>query len=532
MTVTMHSLSGIILAVAGFLGLYVLMKSRTSKALPLPPGPKGLPMIGSVGSDLPPRGGKDWEHWWKHKELYGPISSVTTAGYTLIILNDTKVALELLEKRSARYSSRPRMVMARELAGAGLFMTLRNDPITVRAQRKRVHLQLCSELALSSLYPQMDLEVRRFLLRTLRKPEGLMGHIQTTIGGIILKITYGYTTEPHGRDPLLDLVAKTAVGFGKVNQPAAWLVDSIPALKYLPTWFPGAEFKKEAREYRAHFNTLANWPFAFVQHQMNAGKFEPSFVSTQIQQAGPHLSLEEEWEIKSSAAAVYQAGYDTTVSTIKLFFLTMALFPRAQRKAQEEIDRVVGTRLPTPDDQANLPYVNALINEVLRWDPVVQIGIMHAATEDDIYEGYLIPKGAPVVPNIWAFTHDPDVYSTPLLFRPERFLESDGHPPERDPHTLAFGFGRRVCPGRSLADLNNFLVIARSLAVFRIQKTVQDGKEIEPIVDYQPGIVSHLSPFEVSIQPRSAEHAALIRSIEAEDLVSQGDSAVLEKLKG
>ncbi|PIG80191.1 D-alanine--D-alanine ligase [Aspergillus arachidicola] len=257
---------------------------------------------------------------------------------------------------------------------------------------------------------------------------------------------------------------------------------------------------------------------------MEEGNYEPSFVSRLIEQRGSLLSLEEEVKIKHAAAAVYQAGYDTTASTITSFFLAMALFPAAQHKAQEEIDRVVGARLPTPEDRVKLPYVNALINEVLRWNPVVQIGIMHAATEDDIYEGYLIPKGAPIVPNIWAIAHDPDVYSDPMSFRPERFLASDGHTPERDPHTLVFGFGRRICPGRPLADFNNFLTIARSLAVFQVQKATKDGKEIDPIVDYQEGIVGHLSPFEVSIQPRGAEHEALIRSIEIEDFISRGFS--------
>jgi hypothetical protein len=117
-----------------------------------------------------------------------------------------------------------------------------------------------------------------------------------------------------------------------------------------------------------------------------------------------------------------------------------------------------------------------------------------------------------------------------MSFSPERFLDSDGHIPERDPHTLAFGFGRRICPGRVLADLNNFLMISQSLAVFRIGKAVKDGKEIDPIVDYQPGIVGHLSAFEISIQPRTAEYGALIHSVATEHPLSHGDSAVLENI--
>jgi len=80
----------------------------------------------------------------------------------------------------------------------------------------------------------------------------------------------------------------------------------------------------------------------------------------------------------------------------------MTLYPEVQRKAQEEIDGVVGTdRLPSFQDRQNLPYVDAIVKEVLRWHPVAPMGIPHMTTEDDVYEGYLIPKGALLLPNIW-----------------------------------------------------------------------------------------------------------------------------------
>ena len=80
----------------------------------------------------------------------------------------------------------------------------------------------------------------------------------------------------------------------------------------------------------------------------------------------------------------------------------MMVFPDIQRKAQEEIDRVIGQdRLPTFKDRNNLPYIEATVKEVLRWHPVAPMGLPHTSTEDDICEGYLIPKGAMLLPNIW-----------------------------------------------------------------------------------------------------------------------------------
>lgn len=80
----------------------------------------------------------------------------------------------------------------------------------------------------------------------------------------------------------------------------------------------------------------------------------------------------------------------------------MTLYPEVQRKAQEEIDNVVGTRrLPSFDDREKLPYVDAIVKEVLRWHPVAPLGLPHMTTDNDIFNGYLIPKGALIISNIW-----------------------------------------------------------------------------------------------------------------------------------
>lgn len=100
-----------------------------------------------------------------------------------------------------------------------------------------------------------------------------------------------------------------------------------------------------------------------------------------------------------------------------------------------------------------------------------------------------------------------------MSFNPERFL---GDSPERDPHSLAFGFGRRICPGRILADSNLYLTISTSLAAFDISKAVRDGKEIDLQPHFLPGMVSHPAPFVVGIKPRDPKYEEIIRSVEDE----------------
>ena len=80
----------------------------------------------------------------------------------------------------------------------------------------------------------------------------------------------------------------------------------------------------------------------------------------------------------------------------------MAMFPDVQRKAHEELDRIIGReRLPDLEDEDNLPYIRAICAEIQRWQPVGPIGIPHRLTEDDEYRGMLIPKGSIVIPNVW-----------------------------------------------------------------------------------------------------------------------------------
>ena len=85
------------------------------------------------------------------------------------------------------------------------------------------------------------------------------------------------------------------------------------------------------------------------------------------------------------------------------FFLAMMTHPDIQRKAQEEIDAVIGTdRLPTFKDRSNLPFVSCLLWECLRWSPIAPMAVPHAPIQDDVYEGYWIPKGTTILPNVWS----------------------------------------------------------------------------------------------------------------------------------
>lgn len=259
-------------------------------------------------------------------------------------------------------------------------------------------------------------------------------------------------------------------------------------------------------------------------------------------------SEEEELVIKYSAMSMYAGGADTvlfcmyqpilrssyngeqTVASISCFYLAMTLFPGVQKRAQDEIDNVIGSaRLPCFGDRPSLPYVEALIKEVFRWHPIVPMGFPHVASSDDIYDGMFIPKGALLIPNIWLFTHDEANYKDPHVFSPERFLGEDA---EMDPRMLVFGFGRRICPGKDFADESVFLTIALSLAAFDIRKARDgNGNTIEPRAEFTSGIISRPLTFPCDVKPRSDQAAKLVREVEKDFPWEKGDDAKLNEIK-
>ncbi|RMZ66262.1 O-methylsterigmatocystin oxidoreductase [Pyrenophora seminiperda CCB06] len=504
--------SVLLLSVASI--LYVVYRHfQNRNALPLPPGPKGIPILGNI-NDMPKPGMLECHHWLQHKELYGPISSVTVLGQTFVIMNDPAIAFELLRDRSAIHSSRPSQVFGGQMVGWQHATAITPYTETWKIHRKNITKVASTNASLAIFDRAQEAETAHFLLNLLDSPDRLFDHIRHEAGSVILKITYGYNTEPHGRDPLVDLAGDTMVVFAASTVPGRWMVDILPFLRYLPEWLPGTGFKRTARAMAAQLNKCTNQPYAFVKRQMSEKRHVPSFLSQCIDDIGadPEMEFVHKW----AALSLYLGGADTTVSSIMTFFLAMTVFPNVQKKAQEELDRVIGgARLPVSKDRSSLPYIDAVMKETHRWHLVVPMGIPHSSTEEDMCRGYRIPKGAILMPNSWHFTHDPAVYPEPMQFRPERFFDTATHKAEPDPRNYMFGYGRRICPGRYVADNALFVTIAQTLAVFNVDKFVDaNGLVVEPEIRFEPGTLSHPVPYQCSIKPRSAAHEELIKAAE------------------
>ena len=166
--------------------------------------------------------------------------------------------------------------------------------------------------------------------------------------------------------------------------------------------------------------------------------------------------------------------------------LAMMAYPEIQKRAQDQLDQVVGrARPPTFADAPNLPYIQALVKETLRWRAALPLGVPHCTTQDDWYEGMFIPKGTICMSNLWNCNRDPAAYGDDAeSFKPERFLDEQGRlipgPAEtRDEGHSTYGFGRRGCIGKYAANDSLFISMATVLWALRLEcPRDESGKKV------------------------------------------------------
>ncbi|KAK6988623.1 cytochrome P450 [Favolaschia claudopus] len=352
-----------------------------------------------------------------------------------------------------------------------------------------------------------------FLRKLLESPEDFLGHLSEMAGEVMVSAAYGIDAlGDQGR--YIALGREATKSFSEASIPGRFLVEFIPILKYVPEWFPGAQFQRIAKEGRKLSESLRNIPFAETKRKMASGNIRPCFTSEALRVLESGNSFYNETTVKNVAGMMYLGGADTTVSVVATFMLAMLANPGAQKKAQQEVDTIVRrSGLPDFGDEKSLPYVAALIKEVLRWRNAGPFGSPHVLTVDDEYKGYHIPAGSIVFGNVWAILHNESEYPDPYSFKPERFL-MDGkiNPDVRSPD-CAFGFGRRICPGRHMALSSVWITIVSLLATFNITKEIdEDGDTIEPSYKFENGVVSSPAPFKCTITPRSEAATRLVHA--------------------
>ncbi|KAG8833349.1 hypothetical protein FRC17_010818 [Serendipita sp. 399] len=456
----------------------------------------------------------------------GDLVYIQLPGMPFFNVNSLDMAHELLSKRIQINSNRKIGYMVRHLMGWSWSPAFMDADAVHRRQRLMFRRGIGPTRI--PTYDHLIEKSSRMLVLDLQSLEGdPIKLIFKAVGTAIIELSYGETVvKMHGED-MIKLNAEAMHMLESALQ-SVWLVDFFPTLRFLPPWL--ASFRRYADRSTSLVNRIRAWPYKVAQGLFKEGKLGHCLIGDLFEEFG------EDGDVRDAVANLYFAGVDTTTSAATSFLLILFLFPEVAKKVQAEIDAVLGqSGLPTVKDRANLPYTEAVWKESLRWHPTVPNAIPHCSTEDQTIDGYFIPKGAIINPNIGECRHiytlhsaltvitysigymlvDPRIWGDPEVFKPERHLPS--HNPNAaslpNPTQLPFGFGARTCPGMHFADRVGFHLVLTLISLFDLLPPIGKDRPIPDTVEYTKSVILYPIDFKLRFVPRNEKAAALLSAM-------------------
>ncbi|KAL3481712.1 cytochrome P450 [Aspergillus californicus] len=458
---------------------------RVQRGLPVPPGPKGSPLVGVIREIPKQFAFLKFTEWARE---YGPIYYTKIGFQGNLFINDPQVAADLFVKRSNIYSDRPPSVIG-DIVSRGARSVLMPYNKQWRGIRK-LFASLLTPSKCDTIYNKWsEAEAVVTCHDILKYPDDLKRVMNRFSMSVVRSITYGRRAVH--RDPHLMDSEEAAKNFIDAFRPGAFIIEYMPWLLKFPRFMqPGITTLEKYRDMEDKFN-MDKW-----QETREIARKYPDrhTIISEINQLHDSKELSAELtEMQCAATAMEIVG--------------------CLAKAHEELDRVIGQdRYPSWDEQDKLPYLRALIKEQQRWRPISPFSMSHYTFVEDQYQGYRIPKNTVVRMNIWAMHHDPNRYPDPERFMPERFLN---HPLSASAYAnssdvaardhFAYGSGKRICVGLHLAERNLWNMVSRLIHTFNIEPLLDsDGTpKIPKLEEYTYGLVLLPPNFEAKFSVRS-----------------------------
>ncbi|THG93969.1 hypothetical protein EW026_g7401 [Hermanssonia centrifuga] len=478
----------------------------------IPPGPLfRLPYL----PDYPER----TLHAWAKK--FGPLYSFFLGNQLYVVVSDSNMARELLVNNGAIFSSRKQYFIKNQTILRGRAITASPYGETWRNHRK-IAAQLLTAKAIQGYNDVLDYEAR-IMIRSMYK-ESMQGALpinpahytgRYTLNNM-LTLSFATRTDTTA-DPLIQRILAMAMEFNDLTGPLSNLVDFIEPLQWLPN-------KMHARASKLHddFIEVYGSMVLAVKERMDAGENVPHCLAKVLIEGQQQEKLD--WEdVCMLSAAFALGGVHSTSGIIQWFLALIGKHPDIQARAHHELDSIVGRdRWPSAEDEKDLPYIRAIIKEVLRVHAPFWNATPHSSTEDFVYNGMYIPKGTAVILNCYTLHHNEARYPDPYTFNPDRYIGDElssaesahkGNAMERDHWT--FGAGRRICPGINVAERILFLAISRLLWAFAVHELPNEPISLE---EYEGTSGRTPVPYRVHLVPR---HDRVHTALEAEQEISR-----------
>nr|GMD80209.1 cytochrome P450 CYP82D47-like [Ipomoea batatas] len=497
------------LAITSLLLLILFQKGWSQK----PPQAGGAwPIIGHLHQLAAP--GATYKILANMAHKYGPIFQIRLGAQQVLVISDSRIAKQCFTTNDKALAGRPKSIASEIMGYNNAMFGLCPYGEYWRHVRKVVMVKLLSNTRLDALGRVLESVVKSFnrdiyqtwLRYKNNESEDVKVDMKEWFGKLIINFTmqmlYGKRYEEEGRQTVVtlrryfDLLATSAVG------------DYLPWLRWLDIGGHEKAMKETAKEMDT---ILEGWLQDHKTKRNTKSKEEEDFMdgllsSFEDDNKDILKDFDNDTIVKATCMVVMAAATDTITITL-IWALSLLLDNNnVLDKIRAEIEIHVGReRHVNQSDLSNLTYLQAVIKETLRLYPIGPLLLPHESIDDCMVNGYCIPKGTPVLVNISKAHRDPDFWSDPDVFRPERFMSENKKIDVRGNHfeLIPFGSGRRMCPGISLALRVLELALANFIHSFDFKRISN-----EPIdMTESAGLVNmKTTPLYAFITPRLPSH--------------------------
>ncbi|KAJ7611653.1 cytochrome P450 [Roridomyces roridus] len=478
---------------------------------PLPPGPLFRYLSLGQYAEL------TLDRWAKR---FGGLFSVWVGDQLFVVISDPRVAQDLLVDNGAIFSSRKSYFIKNEVILHHRAITASPYNQLWRHHRK-IAMRFLSEKAAQGYVDSVQQEVIA-LLRSLNKESRssavpinpALPTVRFTLNNM-LRVTFGQRTSSLC-DPLLHRIQHWVMEFDDITSAMSNPVDFVKPLQYLPS-----RSRTRGLHLKDDFTKVYGGMIQDMHARLDNSEYVPDCLIKSLLETRHEENVEFEDILGLAIAFAFGGVHSVTdmhtlhsvshrhqISGIMQWFLAfMATHPSIAAAAHEEVDRVVGReRLPTMEDEKDMPYVRAIIKEVQRVHAPFWIPTPHYSTADFTYNGQFIPKDTVIVLNCWTIHHNEERYPDAFTFNPDRYRGYDlscsassklRDPMKRDHWT--FGAGRRICPGLALAERELWLAISGLLWAFTFHEVPEEPISLQ---EYEGASGRTPLPFRMRLTPR------------------------------
>ncbi|KAL0438632.1 UNVERIFIED_CONTAM: cytochrome [Sesamum latifolium] len=492
-------------------------KRILTKNLP-PPAAGGWPVIGHLrllsGPELP--------HiiLSNMADKYGPIFSICLGVHRALIVSSWEIAKECFTSNDMIFSDRPKTSATQHMSYDYAMFGLGKYGPYWRELRKISVQKLLSNRKIETLGHLYVAEIRALMKSLYNSCTGI-GDGKAPSPLEMRKLFRDLSVNVMVRVVAGDNVGSENKGSGEINEKWHEIIteflgamgvltvpDVIPYLKWLD-WFGGISgpFKKTGKEID---RLVQGWVEEHKKLRITSERSGESFLGEMMRVADgvarEFSNYDADTITKATCQTMMLGGSDTTTVTLIWALCLLLSNQHTLKRAQEELDNHIGKqRLVTESDIEKLPYIQAIIKETLRLQPVTPLLPPRESMEDCTVAGYHIPVGTRLILNLWKLHRDPRVWTDPLEFRPERFLLEHKEVDVRGKHfeLLPFGGGRRICPGISFGLRVTQLALASFLHEFEVEKF--SDKAVDMTGSFGTTNMK-VTPLEVVLRPRLSPH--------------------------